>query len=77
MQYEQLSSNVKTCCFSYNFILQFCTILVLNYHHRLASNGAMPALIQKVFLQWLPWLLRMSRNGEKITKKSIDLQNKV
>ena len=53
----------------------FATILVLNYHHRLASMGPMPYLVQKIFLQWLPWLLRMSRNREKITLKSIRLQN--
>ena len=53
------------------------TIMILNYHHRLASNGTMPVMVRKVFLQWLPWLLRMSRNGEKITRKSIELQDKV
>ena len=29
----------------------FATILVLNYHHRLASMGPMPYLVQKIFLQ--------------------------
>ena len=53
----------------------FATILVLNYHHRLASMGPMPFLVQKIFLQWLPWVLRMSRNREKITLSSIRVQN--
>ena len=30
-----------------------------------------------VFLQWLPWALKMSRPGEKITRKSIMMDNKM
>ena len=30
-----------------------------------------------IFLQWIPWLLRMSRPGEKITRKSILMQKKI
>jgi hypothetical protein len=30
-----------------------------------------------LFLQWIPWVLRMSRPGEKITLKSILIQNKM
>ena len=56
--------------------IQVCTILVLNYHHRLASSEPMPQWVKTVFLQWLPWALRMSRPGNKITRKSIYLQNK-
>ena len=37
------------------------TILILNYHHRLADTHEMPGWVQTVFLQWLPWLLHMSR----------------
>ena len=37
----------------------------------------MPLAIRKVFLQWLPWVLRMAPNGVPLTKKSITLQNKV
>ena len=33
--------------------------------------------VQIVFLQWLPWLLHMSRPGEKITRKSIQMQKKM
>ena len=58
-------------------LFQVCTILVLNYHHRLASNHRMPFWFRSIFLQWLPWLLRMSRPGAKITRKTIYLQNKV
>ena len=56
---------------------QVCTILVLNYHHRLAVDDGMPPWFRKVFLQWIPWALRMSRPGNKITRRSIYLQNKV
>jgi len=54
-----------------------CTILVLNYHHRLAVDDGMPPWFRKVFLQWIPWALRMSRPGNKITRRSIYLQNKM
>lgn len=57
--------------------LKVCTILVLNYHHRLASSDPMPRWVQTIFLQWIPWALRISRPGNKITRKSIHLQNKV
>ena len=30
-----------------------------------------------MFLQWMPWLLRMSRPGEKITRKTILMNNKM
>ena len=59
------------------FLFQVCTILVLNYHHRLASSDPMPQWVQTLFLQWIPWALRLSRPGNKITRKSIHLQNKV
>merc|ERR1719499_1998790 len=41
------------------------TILVLNYHHRMADTHDMPDWVHKIFLQWIPWILRMSRPGEK------------
>jgi len=53
------------------------TIMVLNYHHRLADTHEMPDWVRVVFLQWLPWILRMGRPGEKITRKSIMMQNKM
>ena len=37
----------------------------------------MPEWVQVVFLQWVPWFLRMSRPGEKITRKSIQMQKKM
>ena len=37
----------------------------------------MPAWFRTLFLQWIPWLLRMDRPGKKITRRSIYLQNKV
>lgn len=33
--------------------------------------------VRTIFLQWLPWILRMARPGEKITRKSIMMQNKM
>ena len=30
-----------------------------------------------MFLQWLPWLLRMSRPGKKITRKTITMNSKM
>ena len=37
------------------------TIMVLNYHHRIVDTHEMPDWVKSLFLQWLPWLLRMSR----------------
>jgi len=53
------------------------TIMVLNYHHRLVDTHEMPDWVQLVFLQWMPWILRMSRPGEKITRKTIQVQKKM
>jgi len=53
------------------------TIMILNYHHRLADTHEMPEWVQATFLQWIPWLLRMSRPGEKITKKTIMMAQKM
>lgn len=33
--------------------------------------------IKSVFLQWLPWILRMGRPGRKITRKTIMLSNRM
>lgn len=33
--------------------------------------------IKSVFLQWLPWILRMGRPGKKITRKTILLNNRM
>ncbi|KAG5676462.1 hypothetical protein PVAND_006294 [Polypedilum vanderplanki] len=53
------------------------TVVVLNYHHRTADIHEMPQWIKSVFLQWLPWILRMSRPGRKITRKTIMLSNRM
>ncbi|XP_059080783.1 neuronal acetylcholine receptor subunit alpha-7-like isoform X10 [Tigriopus californicus] len=53
------------------------TIMILNYHHRLADTHEMPNWVRCVFLQWIPWMLRMGRPGEKITRKTIMMQNKM
>jgi len=53
------------------------TIMILNYHHRQADTHQMPPWVKMLFLQWLPWLLRMSRPGEKLTMKTIMMQSKM
>jgi len=53
------------------------TIMVLNYHHRMADTHDMPDWVQMLFLQWMPWMLRMGRPGEKITRKTILMQKKM
>ncbi|XP_055388212.1 acetylcholine receptor subunit alpha-type acr-16 isoform X2 [Condylostylus longicornis] len=53
------------------------TVVVLNYHHRTADIHEMPPWIKSVFLQWLPWMLRMNRPGRKITRKTILLSNRM
>ena len=50
---------------------------VLNYHHRLQETHEMPGWVQAVFLQWIPWILCMSRPGEEITFKSILMTQKL
>lgn len=54
-----------------------CTIFIINFHHRLAANSHMPVWVRTLFLQWLPWILRISKPGVKITRRSILMQNKV
>ena len=53
------------------------TIMILNYHHRKADTHNMPSWVRVIFLQWIPWFLRMSRPGEAITLKSMQIQNKM
>nr|XP_012219899.1 PREDICTED: neuronal acetylcholine receptor subunit alpha-7-like isoform X5 [Linepithema humile] len=53
------------------------TVLVLNYHHRSPDRYVMPNWVKIVFLQWLPCVLRMSRPGKKITKKTILMSNRM
>ncbi|XP_068211467.1 neuronal acetylcholine receptor subunit alpha-7-like isoform X6 [Palaemon carinicauda] len=53
------------------------TVLILNYHHRSADTHEMSPLVKSLFLQWLPWVLRLHRPGEKITRKTIMMNNKM
>ena len=45
----------------------------------LFCHSALTVLLQVsvVFLQWLPWLLKMGRPGEKITRKTIMMAKKM
>merc|ERR1719474_706317 len=51
--------------------------MILNYHHRQADTHQMPHWVRVLFLQWIPWILRMSRPGEKITRKTILMETKL
>lgn len=53
------------------------TVVVLNYHHRNQETTEMPAVIKTVFLVWMPWLLRMERQGQKITRRRLLLNSKM
>ena len=53
------------------------TIMVLNYHHRMVETHEMPDWVKMIFLQWAPWIMRMSRPGETITRKTIQVQKKM
>uniref|UniRef100_A0AAU6PBH5 Nicotinic acetylcholine receptor alpha6 n=1 Tax=Protohermes xanthodes TaxID=1452977 RepID=A0AAU6PBH5_9NEOP len=53
------------------------TVVVLNYHHRTADIHEMPQWIKSVFLQWLPWMLGMSRPGKKITRKTLFMSSRM
>nr|WMV64418.1 nicotinic acetylcholine receptor alpha7 variant [Pardosa pseudoannulata] len=53
------------------------TVVVLNYHHRNSDTHEMPEYIKKVFLLWLPWLLRMQRPGHRITRRDLFRSTKV
>ena len=53
------------------------TILILNFHHRQASTAEFPWYIKRIFLLWLPWLLRMKRPGQYISLDSIRLEDKM
>ena len=40
-------------------------------------NNNNSSQVKSVFLQWLPWFLRMSRPGKKITRKTINMNSKM
>ncbi|XP_057371245.1 acetylcholine receptor subunit alpha-type acr-16-like [Daphnia carinata] len=53
------------------------TVVVLNYHHRRAEMHEMPPWVRTLFLLWLPWILRMSRPGKKVTRKTILMNSRI
>ena len=52
--------------------LFFCWI-VSAFDHRISHLFQ----VRVLFLQWIPWILRMSRPGEKITRKTILMETKL
>ena len=63
------------------------TVLILNVHkrtvdtHEVGRGGGdvrpdvqMPPWVETVFLQWLPWVLRMERPGKPLTAQDILLK---
>ena len=56
------------------------TIAILNFHHRgRACNSEMPPWVRSLFLQWLPWILRIERPGsqEQLSPRAFLMENKV
>ncbi|KFM56701.1 Acetylcholine receptor subunit alpha-type acr-16, partial [Stegodyphus mimosarum] len=53
------------------------TVVVLNYHHRNSDTHEMPEYVKTIFLTWLPFILRMSRPGKKITRKHLFMSSKM
>lgn len=47
------------------------------YINKLNRSVLSASQIKFVFLNWLPWILRMGRPGKKITRKSIMLNNRM
>jgi len=54
-----------------------CTVFILNFHERTVDTHEMPQWVECIFLQWLPWLLRMDRPGRPLTAKSILLRQRL
>ena len=54
-----------------------CTVLILNYHKRTVETHVMPAWVETVFLNWLPWLLRMEHPGPSHSLKTLLMEHKL
>ena len=52
-----------------------CSDLFRGNKHRIVIISY--SQVQLIFLQYIPWFLRMSRPGEKITRKTIMMQKKM
>ena len=54
-----------------------CTVLILNYDKRTGATHIMPWWVETIFIQWLPWILRMERPGFTFTLSSILMDSKI
>ena len=54
-----------------------CTSDDIWSRHRHIWQNPLYLQVRTLFLQWIPWVLRMARPGEKITRKTIMMQNKM
>ena len=59
------------------FLRGLAFILSTNKLLSLSKPDLIPLQVSVVFLQWLPWLLKMGRPGEKITRKTIMMAKKM
>uniref|UniRef100_A0A0N5AFW2 Acetylcholine receptor subunit alpha-type acr-16 n=1 Tax=Syphacia muris TaxID=451379 RepID=A0A0N5AFW2_9BILA len=57
-----------SCCMLVVSTSVVFTIVVLNLHFRNPDTHIMTPLIRKILLEWLPWILMMSRPGVKFSK---------
>lgn len=57
--------------------MQATTTPLPHRRKNLKSHTFFPLQVKSVFLQWLPWILGMSRPGKKITRKTILMSNRM
>ncbi|PIC52369.1 hypothetical protein B9Z55_002508 [Caenorhabditis nigoni] len=60
-----------SCCMLVVSASVVFTIVVLNLHFRSADSHEMNPLVRRILLEFLPWLLFMSRPGYKFVKANV------
>lgn len=76
-------SSIQDCSVQSDDIIHECTPKTLIFLSSLTRfsiylpESHQSHQIKSVFLQWLPWILRMGRPGKKITRKTIMLSNRM